>query len=249
MDVERNTFSLFAPTMTNQTPVWSDDGRTVLFTGQVSAQPRSVFRKGISDSGQGERIGEWRVQRFCDWSRDGRFLLYETSGPATGRDLWVAPVTPDGRLAEGAQPRPYLQGPFAEWHGRFSPEPNARWVAYQSDETTRNEIYISSFPDARKRLQVSSGGGTFPQWGPGGRELFYISGDGMLTVVGLKNGADGLEPSSSQRLFPLATNEYTASPYEVSPDGKRVLVNQAEQTSELHVVVNWPLLLRGQAAQ
>ena len=189
------------------------------------------------------------VRRLCDWSRDGRFLLYETLDLETRRDLWVAPMTPDGRLAEGAQPRPYLNGPFAEWHGRFSPEPKPRWVAYQSDETGRNEIYIASFPDARRKLQVTSGGGTFPQWGPDGRELFYISGDGMLTVVSLRNGPDGLEPSLPQQLFPLAARNYIASPFEVSPDGKRILVNQQEQTRELDVVVNWPLLLRGQAAQ
>jgi hypothetical protein len=250
MDVERHLFSLFAPTQSNQTPVWSNDGRTVLFTDlPASFNARTVFRKGISDSGQGERIGEWRITRFCDWSRDGRFLLYETSAPQTSRDLWVAPVTPDGRLAEGVQSKPYLNGPSAERQGRFSPEPNPRWVAYQSDETSRNEIYIASFPDARRKLQVTSGGGTFPQWGPDGRELFYISGDGMLTVVGLRSGADGLEPSSPQQLFPLAANDYGASPYEVSPDGKRILVNQQEQNRELDLVLNWPLLLRKQADQ
>ena len=122
-------------------------------------------------------------------------------------------------------------------------------MAYQSDETGRNETYIASFPDARRKLQVTSGGGIFPQWGPDGRELFYISGDGMLTVVSLRNGADGLEPSSPQQLFRLAVNNALTSPFEVSPDGKRILVNRAEHNSELHVVVNWPLLLRGQAAQ
>ena len=96
---------------------------------------------------------------------------------------------------------------------------------------------------------MTSGGGTFPQWGPDGRELFYISGDGMLTVINLRNGADGLEPSSPQRLFPLAASTYTESPFEVSPDGKRILVNQAEPDNELDVVVNWPLLLSRQAAQ
>jgi Tol biopolymer transport system component len=249
MDVERHLFSRFAPTQGNQTPVWSNDGRTVLFTDQVSVNGRTVYRKGISDSGQGERIGEWRIQRLCDWSRDERFLLYETNAPETRRDLWVAPVTPDGRLAEGAQPRPYLHGPFAEWQGRFSPEPNPRWVAYQSDETGQSEVYIASFPDARRKLQVTSGGGTFPAWGPDGHELFYIAGDGRLTVVGLRIGPDGLEPSSPQPLFQLATGIFTASPFEVSPDGKRILVNQVEQHTELDVVVNWPLLLRGQAAQ
>ena len=113
----------------------------------------------------------------------------------------------------------------------------------------QNEIYIASFPDARRKLQVTSGGGTFPQWGPDGRELFYISGDAMLTVINLRNGADGLEPSSPQRLFPVTASSYTESPFEVSPDGKRILVNQVEQNKELDVAVNWPLLLRGQAAQ
>jgi serine/threonine protein kinase/Tol biopolymer transport system component len=248
MDVERHTFSLFAPTLNNQAAVWSNDGRTVLFADQRSFY-RGVFRKGISDSGQGERIGELRAQRLCDWSRDGRFLLYETAGPETKRDLWVAPMTPDGRLAEGAQPRPYLNGPSSEWQGRFSPELNPRWVAYQSDDTGQNEIYIASFPDARRKLTVTSGGGTFPQWGPDGRELFYISGDGMLTVVSLKNGADGLEPSSPHRLFPVAGGSGVVSPFEVSPDGKRILVNQAQPITELDAVVNWPLLLRGQEAQ
>jgi hypothetical protein len=73
----------------------------------------------------------------------------------------------------------------------------------------------------------------------------------MLTVVGLKTGAAGLDLdlSSPQQLFPLTATSSTASPFEVSPDGKRILVNQAKQNTELHVVVNWPLMLRGQAAQ
>jgi Tol biopolymer transport system component/predicted Ser/Thr protein kinase len=255
MDLDRHVFSLFAPTVVDgllEPPVWSSDGRTVLFNAR---RRRGIYRKGVADSGEGERVMEWpaavggTVRRLCDWSRDGRFLLYETSDLETRRDLWVAPVTPEGRLAEGEQPKPYMRGPSAEWHGRFSPEPNPRWVAYESDETGRDEIYIASFPDAKRRLQVTSSGGSFPQWGPDGRELFYVSGDGMLTVVSLKNGAEGLEASPPLQLFPLRAISVTESPYEVSPDGKRILVNQVQPITELDAVVNWPLLLRGQAAQ
>jgi hypothetical protein len=248
-DLVRHVFSLFVPASRDllDTAVWSSDGQRVLFN-----RSRDVFRKGISDSGEGERIvpsppkDGW-IHRLCDWSRDGRFLLYETVSSETKRDLWVAPLTPDGRLAEGAQPTPYLRGPSAEWHGRFSPD--SRWVAYESDETGRNEIYIASFPEARRRLQVTSGGGIFPQWGPDGRELFYLSGDGTLTVVSLQDRAGSLEPSSPQPLFPLTAPHYIASPYEVAPDGKRILVNQVEPNTQLDVVMNWPLLLRKQAAQ
>jgi Tol biopolymer transport system component/predicted Ser/Thr protein kinase len=255
MDLDRHVFSLFAPPVVDgvlEPPVWSSDGRTVLFNAR---RRRGIYRKGVADSGEGERVMEWpaavggTVRRLCDWSRDGRFLLYETQDLETRRDLWVAPVTPEGRLAEGAQPKPYMRGPSAEWHGRFSPEPNPHWVAYESDETGRDEIYIASFPDAKRRLQVTSSGGSFPQWGPDGRELFYVSGDNMLTVVILKNGAEGLEASPPQQLFPLTAIYVTESPYEVSPDGKRILVNQAQPITELDVVVNWPLLLGGQAGQ
>ena len=122
-------------------------------------------------------------------------------------------------------------------------------MAYESDETGRDEIYIASFPDAKRRLQVTSDGGAFPQWGPDGRELFYLSGDGMLSVVGVKNGAEGLEASAPQQLFHLTAISAIASPYEVSPDGKKILVNEAQPITELDVVLNWPSLLRGHAGQ
>jgi dipeptidyl aminopeptidase/acylaminoacyl peptidase len=248
-DLERHVFSLFMPAGSSRpdfvgsAALWSSDGRRVLFT-----KGAAIFRKDIADSGHGDRVAERpEVRRLCDWSRDGRYVLYESFDAETKRDLWVAQLTPDGHPVEGLQPKPYLRGPSSEWHGRFSPD--QRWVAYDSDETGRNEVYIASFPDARRRLQVTSGGGNFPQWGPDGRELFYISGDGMLTVVGLKDVAGGIEASSPRQLFPLAARTYIASPYEVSPDGKRFLVHQAEPNTTLDVVLNWPAMLRKQAAQ
>ena len=105
---------------------------------------------------------------------------------------------------EGEQPKPYLHSPFNEEAGRFSPEPNPHWVAYQSDETGRYEIFIASFPEPRRRLQISGGGGTFPQWGPDGRELFYISADDKLMVVGLKIGRENIEASAPHEPFPLS---------------------------------------------
>jgi Tol biopolymer transport system component len=248
-DVERHVVSLFMPAgsarsdFVGSAALWSSDGRRVLFT-----RGGAIFRKDIADSGQGDRVAEWpAVRRLCDWSRDGRYVLYESFDPESKRDLWVAQLTPDGRPVEGIEAKPYMRGPSSEWHGRFSPDQG--WVAYDSDETGRSEIYIASFPDARRRLQVTSGGGSFPQWGSDGRELFYLSGDGMLTVVGLKDGAGGLVPSSPKELFPLTARTYIASPFEVSPDGKRFLVHQAEPNTTLDVVLNWPAMLRRQAAQ
>ncbi|HKE28151.1 MAG TPA: protein kinase, partial [Bryobacteraceae bacterium] len=248
-DLERHVPGLFMPAgsarpdSVGSAALWSTDGGRVLFT-----KAGAIFRKDIADSGPGEKVTEWpAVRRLCDWSRDGRYVLYESFDPETKRDLWVGQVTPGGQPLPGIEAKPYLRGPSSEWHGRFSPDQG--WVAYDSDETGRSEVYIASFPDARRRLQVTSGGGSFPQWGPDGRELFYISGDGMLAVVGLKNVAGGLAPSPPKQLFPLTARTYIASPYEVSADGKRFLVHQAEPNTTLDVVLNWPALLRKQATQ
>jgi Tol biopolymer transport system component len=225
-------------------PIWSPDGRTVVFhkTG-------SVFRKDIIGSGDEQRIAELGRSLSLtpsDWSRDGRFLLYHSISAETKGDLWILPVTPEGKLAEGGAPKAFLRTPFNELSGRFSPEANPHWVAYQSDSTGRYEIYIASFPEPRKWLQITSGGGTYPQWGPDGRELFYISLDDKLMTVELKMGPQGIEPSTPKELFPLVSSIY-ASVYEVAPDGKRILVNQRESSSEpLEVIVNWPALLKRQ---
>src|SRR5579864_2538451 len=87
------------------------------------------------------------LQNSTDWSRDGRFVLYYEVAPRTQRDLWILSVNPDGRPAAGTVPKPYLRTPFNESWGRFSPE--ARWIAYQSDESGRYEIYIQAFPEPR----------------------------------------------------------------------------------------------------
>jgi len=144
---------------------------------------------------------------------------------------------------EGEQPKPYLHSPFNEGAGRFSPEPNPHWVAYQSDETGRYEIFIASFLEPRRRLQISSDGGTFPQWGPDGRELFCISADDKLMVVGLRIGRENIEASAPHELFPLS-GTFWGSVYAVAPDGKRILVNRImPDFASLEVIVSWPALL------
>ena len=99
---------------------------------------------------------------------------------------------------------------------RFSPEPNPRWVAYTSDESGRYEIYVQSFPEPKRKWQISMGGGMFPEWGAGGQELFYLAPNGKLMSVKLKVGADSVEPSAPRELFSVA-----GSGYQVAPDGKR----------------------------
>jgi eukaryotic-like serine/threonine-protein kinase len=245
LEVERGVSKRFTNSGSNLYPVWSPDGRTIVYRSGTS---RNLFRKESSGAASKQRLTESpNNQVATDWSRDGRFVVYHESRPATQRDLWILPLTSDGRPAADAQPRRYLGTPFNESWGRFSPETSPRWVAYQSDESGRYEVYIQAFPEPSGARQISTGGGQYPQWSAGGRELFYVSPDSKLMAVSLKLGADSVQPSAPRELFPLPANEIGGSPYDATPDGQRFLVSATPPPASLTVIVNWPALLKKKA--
>jgi Tol biopolymer transport system component len=228
-------------------PVWSPDGRQVLFS---AGSPLNLHRKEASGAGSEQRVTESpNAQYPADWSRDARLLLYYEIAPDTQRDLWVLPVTPDGQPEAGAKARPYLRTRFNEWGGRFSPERSPRWVAYSSDESGRDEVYVQGFPEPRGKFQISTGGGRYPQWSPDGRELYYVSADRKFMVADMKMGADSPAPSTPRELLGVPSTGL-GTPYSVAPDGKRLLVQLSAGGSQpLEVVVNWPALLKQGAAE
>src|SRR5262249_35380593 len=174
----------------------------------------------------------------------GRWIVDYETDPNNRFDLWIVPVTPDGKLRQDDKPKPYTRTPFNERFGRFSPGASPRWVAYQSDESGQNEIYVDHFPEPRGKIRISASGGTFPEWRADGRELFYVSPDYRLMAVSVKQTSDSFEPSPPRELFAIATPGNYVGPYEVSRDGQRFLVLSArEETSQsLTVIVNWPAL-------
>jgi hypothetical protein len=201
--------------------------------------------------GQALVLSGTNLRLATDWSRDGSTIFYYERFPAaTKSDLGTLAVTADGKVKDGAKPRLYLSTPAQEAWARFSPEANPRWAAYQSDESGRDEVYIDTFPERRGAVRVSTGGGTYPQWGPisGDRsELFYVSGDSKLMVADLRLVQGRVEASPPHELFALAPAEASAgsSPYDTAPDGQRFLVRTPVDTIRpLTVVVNWPTLLK-----
>jgi Tol biopolymer transport system component/predicted Ser/Thr protein kinase len=256
VDADRGLASRFTTGTGYHHPIWSPDGRVILYSHIGS---RSLLRKAVNGTG-GEQVVAQRPEvgvSLDDWSGDGRWALGRVLDSNTMSDLWIFPMTPDGRMREGVAPKPYLHTPFNESDSRFAPEPSPRWVAYQSDESGRFEVYIDAFPESRGRKRISTAGGQFPEWGAGGRELFYLSPDDKLMEVSLKVGADTIESSAPRELFQLPLPGFGVgggvgrSPYEASRDGRRFLVLTSSETAPqpLTVIVNWPALLKkGSAA-
>ena len=115
--------------------------------------------------------------------------------PTTGNDLWALPLFGD------RTPIPIAQTPANEERGRFSPD--GRWVTYESTESGRSEIYVQTFPDLTRKVQISTGGGSAPVWRGDGRELFFRSPDDTLMAARIASSGSRLDTDTPSGLFAL----------------------------------------------
>ena len=250
IDAQRGLASRFTTGAGYHHPVWSPDGRAILYSHIGS---RSILRKAANGTG-GEQVVIKRPEvglSIADWSVDGRWALATVFDSDTKSDIWTLPMSPDGRLREDTAPKPYLRTSYNELESRFSPTPSPRWVAYESDDSGQFEVYVDSFPESHGRKRISTAGGHFPEWGPGGHELFYLTLDDRLMGVNLKLGTDTVEPFAPHELFRLPLPSLGgggpgSNPYEVSRDGRRflMLTNSEAIPPPLKLIENWPALLK-----
>jgi dipeptidyl aminopeptidase/acylaminoacyl peptidase len=231
-DLKRGVSSRFTfGTGDSFAPLWSPDGRLIVFR-----QDLDLFEKAVGgQGGEGKLLfksDELKVP--CDWSRDGRYIAFDSLGKETGWDIWVMPVSGDRK------PVPFLKTPFGELLPVFSPD--GRFLAYQSNESGRYEVYVQSFPGPGGKWQISTAGGVEPRWRADGKELYYRAPDQRLMAVGIQNGS-GFEAGPPQPLF-QARFDMTPSRdrYLPTADGRRFLTVAPlgrEAMSPTTVVLNW----------
>ena len=217
----------FGPAIHNA-PEWSPDGRTMAF---FSYGKVGMYRKPTDGSANEELLVAGASPR--SFSPDGTFLAYVLRDPKNGTDIWMLPE-PLGK-AGTSKPVPFIATAFNEEFPRFSPD--GKWVAYQSDESGRNEIYIASFPNPSTKRQISNGGGIRPRWNPNGKELFFITPDQKMMSAEITLGTVP-QPGAARVLFA----GFTPAGYDVSSDGQRfltVLEPEGKTEEPLTVVQNW----------
>jgi Tol biopolymer transport system component len=145
--------------------VWSPDGNRI----EYGAVAPSLYETSASGVGPPNKILQSSHDVFvCDWSPDGRYLLYQEQSPEGLGDLWLLPSTGDRK------PVPYLNTPFQEANAQFSPD--GKWVAYTSNESGRDEVYVQGFPAGGAKFPISTNGGDLARWRPDQKELFYRHG-------------------------------------------------------------------------
>jgi Tol biopolymer transport system component/predicted Ser/Thr protein kinase len=240
-DVARGTNTRLTFEKVNANPVWSPDGKRLIYLSASSVLGRGpgTLAAVAADSGQPVTLmGEGPDPSPTSVSPDGKLVIGVRSSnlARSGNEIWVLPL--DGANTAGAaaeaKPQPFLDTRFTRGNLQFSPD--GKWVAYESNEIGRNEIYVVPYPGPGGKSQVSTDGGTQPRWNRNGRELFFRSGAKMM-AVGVETGA-AFRPGTPRMLFEKFTSDY-----DVAPDGRRFLMLKPAATitdsGELHVILNW----------
>ena len=224
---------------------WSPDGQHLAFESERD-QSFSMNRVRADGSGEVERLAECDVDCWpYDWSRDGRFLAYgEFNSDIV--NIWVLPL-------QGERNPQVFRNSAALWMIGAAFSPNGRWMAYESPESGRLEIYVRPYPPAPGQWSISSDGGTQARWSADGRELFYRTDSGIM-VVAVEADADVFSVGPAEELFTGAFRSRTrgdvqvaGEPYEdydVAPDGQRFVMFPRSEDDEArndHVtlVFNW----------
>jgi len=230
LDVTRSTALKVTFDPVSLGPVWSPDSAAVAY-GSARDGPPSLFQKAVSGSSQDVLLFKSQGSNVpTDWcgQADGRSILFVAGAEKTQSDVWMLPLTGERK------PIAVLRTPSNEVDAHCSPD--SRWLAYSSDESGRQEIYVTSFPTPGGKWPISTSGGTEPRWRRDGTELFYLAPD--RTVMSVRVGAGAtFEAGAVTPLFQIRGSSYAPS-----ADGRRFVTNDPvgePAPQPITIVFNW----------
>jgi eukaryotic-like serine/threonine-protein kinase len=223
-DSDRMQRLTFNTAQDNSMPVWSHDATRIAFGSKRNGK-WGVYVKASDGTGEEELIVESELTTMpMSWSPDGKLLVYWVNDPKTRGDLWMVPVSGDRK------PVALLQTPADESLAQVSPD--GKWIAYQSDETGMNQIYVSPFPSGSgNKSQISTEGGVWPRWRGDGKELFFNLAPNIM-AADIRISGQSVQPGVPQVVFPHGNPSFTVQHgaayhrYAVTADGQRFLMPQ-----------------------
>ncbi len=220
--------------------IWTPDGKSIVFNSTRTGHPAApLLWKPADGSSPAELFTEGKNhQQPKSWSADGKVMaITEGLDPETGIDIFIVKIDGDRK------PEPFLNSRFNESQPLFSPD--GRWIAYVTDESGRDEVYVRPYPGPGDLIPISTDGGMEPVWSPDGKVLYYrdFSGNKMMAVS--FNTEPELRVSQPRLLF--EGKYYGGSPwgrnYDISPDGTRFIMitdeSQSEKPTQINLILNW----------
>jgi Tol biopolymer transport system component len=233
MDMERDTQTRLTSEAENSWPIWTADGKKIVFSSKRDGE-YNLYATPADGSGTIERLTtskNWQAATSC--APDNRLLTFSQVSSETGADIWLLPLEGERK------PRPFRQTTFNEYRGTFSPD--GRWLAYQSDESGRSEVYVQPVSGTSTKWQISTEGGLSPHWSKAGREIVYRNGTKMMAVeISLEPTFKAGRPQLlfAEKYLARAISEF----WEITPDGEDfVLIKDEERQplTRINVVLNW----------
>jgi Tol biopolymer transport system component len=224
-------------------PLWSRDARSIVYAGVRNGQPLALFRRAVGAPPESEQAllktpgGAFPM----DWSSTGEFLLFTRPDVKRAADIWALSLS-----GHGAEPFEVAATDANEGYPQFSPD--GRWIAYQSDTSGRDEVYLRPFPVPREDVRVSLEGGSQVRWNPNGRELFFLGADDRMMAAPIRFGTVGSDVDIGTPVALFQTRIGSSVPlkyraqFAVTPDGNGFLLNSTVQEGTappIVVILNW----------
>jgi Tol biopolymer transport system component len=243
-DLERDQMTRVTSAAGNSNyPVWTPDGRRIAFASNRTdkATPNLYWQRADATTEAEPLTQSSHAQMPTSWHPGGRFLAFEEQNPPNNQDIMILPL--EGDEASGWKPGPpraFLASSFDESNAVFSPD--GRWVAYQSNESGRLEVYVLPFSGSGEKRQVSSGGGMYPTWSRTRNELFYQNvTDWTLMVAAYTVDGDAFRAETPQPVGGIPRRGHGMPGFDVHPDGQRFAVlkatHESDDSKQDHVVL------------
>ena len=224
-------------------PAWSPDGKTIFYQSNAKSGYH-LYSKAADGSGSEQTVLESKdaEEAIPTCSPDGRYVVYlrrTGAGNQPTIDVWALPLFGDRK------PFPVVQSAFLK--GGAAVSPDGKWLAYQTNESGRNEVYITAFPAGGAKWQVSTNGGVAARWRKDGKELFFLDPTDNVVAVDVNTANNAVHLGVSHPLFQASAIQRQSGPYDVTADGKKFLINTGnlkEGSEPLTLVLNWTAELK-----